>query len=109
ARLEHVSGNFLTLRDDLIGRFHQRRTPDGNGTRPIGSQPKLNLVGIAEDDLHVIEGNTELFRSDLSKRCFVPLPMIVGADEHRHVAGRMYTDGRAFEQTASSSQSNRNA
>ena len=89
--------------------FHQRRTPDGKGTRPVGSQPKLNLVGIAEDDLHIVEGNAELFRNDLGKLCFVALAMIVGAHEHRHMTGRMYTDGRAFEQTTSSSQPNRNA
>ena len=80
--------------------FGERRAADDQRSRAVGAHAELHAVGIAEHDVDVIEGDAELLRHDLREGGLVPLPVIVGADQHRHLSGRMHADGGAFVEAA---------
>ena len=62
--------------------------------------PNCTRVGVAEHDVDIIEGDAELLRDDLREGRLVALAVIVGADQHRHLAGRMHPHGGALVEAA---------
>jgi len=77
------------LGDDLIGSLDQRRAADSEGSRAVGTETELDLIGVAEHDLDLVGRDRQLLRNDLRKGRLVTLSMVVGANQHRHVAGDM--------------------
>src|SRR4029077_934960 len=48
----------------------------------ISTHPELDLVGIAMNDAHLINRDTETFGDELRERGFVPLAMAVRSGQH---------------------------
>ena len=73
ARLEQVRRQRLGLLDDLVGGQHQRLAADHQGPRAVGVQALVRDLGVAVQDLDVLEGHAEPVGDDLAERRLVAL------------------------------------
>ena len=91
-----MRGNLLTLHNHLLAGLGQRRAANHERPRAVGAHAELHAVGVAKHDVDIVEGDAELFRYDLRKSRLVPLPVIMGAYQDRHLPGRMDANGGAL-------------
>ena len=98
--LEQMRRDLLALDDHLVGRLRQRRAADHQRARAIGAHAELHAVGIAEHDVDILEGHAELLGDDLRKGRLMALAVIVRADQHRDLAGRMHAHRGALIEAA---------
>ena len=91
---------FLPFAMTLSARLRQRRAADDQRARAVGAHAELHFVGVAEHDFDVLERHAELFADDLREGRLVTLAVIVRADQHGHLAGRMDAHGCAFVEPA---------
>jgi hypothetical protein len=73
--LEHVRRELPSLRDHLLRRVDDRDATDGERARPVGVQALGRDLGVAVQDLDVLERHAELVGHDLAERRLVPLPV----------------------------------
>ena len=92
ARLEQMGGDLLALVDDLVDRLVDRRAADRRRARAVGAHAERDAVGVAVDDLDVLDRDAEPLDDELREGRLVPLAVAVRAGEHR---SRCPSDGRA--------------
>ncbi len=88
--LEQMRRDLLALGDDLVHRLDDRRAPDGERARAVGSHAERNAAGVAMDDVDVLDRNAETPGDELRERRLVTLTVTVRAGEHADAAGRMH-------------------
>ena len=94
--LQQMGGDTLGLVDNLFRRPLQRRAADADRARAKGSFAVGHHVGVAIDDVDLIEVEAEQFRSDLAERRFVSLSVGVGTHRHGDAAIAFETNCGAF-------------
>ena len=92
ARLEQVSRDRLGLLDDLVRGLDDGLTTDDQGARPIGVQTLVRDLGVAVQDLDVLEGDPESVGNDLAPRRLVTLPVRRRSRDDLDLAGREHPD-----------------
>ena len=95
-----MRGDLLALGDDLVARLRERRAADDQRARAVGAHAELHLVGVAEHDVDILERHAEFLADDLRVGRLVTLAVIVRADKHGDLAGRVDAHGRALIKTA---------
>ena len=100
AALQKMRSDLLALENHFVARLRQRRAADHQRARAIGAHAELHLVGVAKDDIDVLERHAEFLANDLREGGLVALAVTVRANEHGHLAGRMHAHGRAFVEAA---------
>ncbi len=96
AGLEQVRGNLLAFRHHLVAGLGQRGAAHHQRARAVGAHAELHPIGIAKHDIDIVERHPEFLRHDLREGRFMALAMIVGADQDRHLSGRMHPHGGAL-------------
>ena len=97
---QEMRGDLLALDDDFVARLVERGAADHQRARAVSAHAELHLVGVAEDDVDVLERHAEPLGDDLSEGRLVSLAVIVRADQHRDLAGRMNANRRALVKAA---------
>ena len=100
AAFKKMRGDFLALGDDLVACLRQRRTADDQRARAVRAHAELHLVGVAADNVDILERHAEFFADDLRIGGFVALAVIVGADKYGDLPGWVDAHGRALVETA---------
>src|SRR5262249_52979749 len=92
-RRSHLEGLLL----HLDGR-HAHRVPTDHGD-PAGERPdaEINALGVAGDDRHVVDGDTQPISTDLSERRLVGLALRRRARHDDDLAVGLDPDGRTLE------------
>ena len=96
--LHRIGSNLLALLDHLVDGAGDRRHADGAGTRAVGAHAELDLVGIAVDDIDLVDIDTKTLRDQLGEGGLVALAMAVRAGQHLDRAGRIDAHFRRFPQ-----------
>ena len=91
-RFEHMRGDLLAVLDDLVGRADDRVAADDHRFRAAGAAAGDQLVAVALHQPDAPERDAEPARQHLRERRPVPLPVIQGAGDDRHVAVRLEAD-----------------
>ena len=73
--LEQVGRDGLGLLDDLVGGPDERLASDDERARAVGVEAAVGDLGVAVQDLDVLEGDPEAVGDDLAERRFVSLPV----------------------------------
>lgn len=76
-RFKDMGGNLAAFLNDLVRCLDQCRTADRGRTRTVGAHTEHHLVGIAVDDIDILERDAEPLRYDLCKGRLVPLTVAV--------------------------------
>ena len=76
-RSQQVRGDLSTLLYDLIRSIYKRRPSDGERPRAISTQPKIELPGVAMNNVHIINGDAQFVSHQLRKSGLVTLSMAV--------------------------------
>ena len=97
--VEHLRGDCLRLRDDLLGREMESRSGQSGRARSAGAFAEEHLVGVALDVLHLRRIEPEPVADDLLERRLVSLALAVRTGEHRHRAIAVETDFRTLERS----------
>jgi hypothetical protein len=99
AGLEQVRGDPARLLDDLLGSLDHGRAADGERPRAVAVEALRRRLGVAVEDLDVLERNTELIGHDLAERGLMPLPVRAGADDDLDLAGCQHAHRRVLPTT----------
>ena len=99
-----MGGDLLALLDDLVGGVDDRLAADRERARAVGAHAHRRLVGVAVDDLDVLERHAELVDDELRKGRLVPLAVAVGAGHHLADAGMGEADLGALPKTDASAE-----
>src|SRR5215472_18903938 len=81
--------NASCLLYDLVERARDRAHTDRRGARPIRAHTELHLLGVAVDDLNLVDGNPEAICNELRERRLVALAVTVRASQHLDRARRI--------------------
>ena len=99
--LQQMGGDQLALGDDLVGGAVERRAADRNRARAEGAGAVRDGIGVALDDLDLLDRDAQLRRQDLREGRGVALAVIVGAEHGAHGAVGLDADrGRLVEADA---------
>ena len=95
-RLEHMRGDFLGLRLDLVECLDDRRHADRARARAVGAHAELHLVGVAMHHADILDRDAQPLGNDLREGGLVALPVLVTAGEELDRAGRVDADLSRF-------------
>src|SRR4051794_16259316 len=96
ADLEHMRGNLLSFRDDLVGGGGNGRSAGRRRAGAAGALAEEDRVGVAGHIGDVLWINAEAVAHDLLEGSLVPLALIVRAGKERDRTGAVETDFRAL-------------
>ena len=95
-RLQQVRRELLGLADHLLRRVDDGDAADDQRPRAVGVEALRRDLGVAVQDLDVLERHAELVGDDLAERRLVPLPVRGGAGDDLDLAGGQHPDRRGL-------------
>ncbi len=102
--VQYLGGDELRLGDHLVARDGDGREAHGTRAGAEGPHAELNLVRVAVDDVHVLDGDVEPVGDKLGVGRFVALTVAVAAGKHLDGTGGVHPHLCGFPQPRAGSQ-----
>ena len=83
---QHLRGKASRLGDDLVAGAIDRGSRDRGRARAPGAVAERDAIGVAFDEIDILDRQAQAIGGDLAERDLVPLPMGMAAGEDGHLA-----------------------